>query len=426
MLGGVYLAWSPSDYQIFPEVVADTFLSYRFAAIGSAAVTIAVAHFSESTFAKLSAISAWFLGLGWASAAMVPHTDPGIAFTHMIPVFILQWASSSLVVWRWTWGLANSVLLLFIAEICIWNVPLTEYDSFALHAYLISGIIMNVVLAKIKFSMAKREFDALNESRRNENRLQSEVLRSEALLAEVQGMRAERTNWLENLARFLRHELKNQMTAVETSVDLAHGITATGSQSSSGLHRLHVDAPRYLMRAKKSLNHMRKLVETATEATSLETALSSEEKCTLNLSRIVTDRATSFQQTHSNVRFAITSEHELMVHGNEQRLGQLLDKLLANAVEHTPDNHKIRITLTTDSAPTHRIRLAIENEGPPLPDDKESIFNAFVSTENTADNLGLGLYVVKVIANNHDAVVRAYDSTDGAGFEVVFIGMDSQ
>ena len=72
-----------------------------------------------------------------------------------------------------------------------------------------------------------------------------------------------RLTWLENLARFLRHELKNQ-TPARSGLSIDPGSTGDS-----------LEADRvYLGRAQRSLSRMRGSVSSATEATSLEAALS--------------------------------------------------------------------------------------------------------------------------------------------------------
>ena len=99
-------------------------------------------------------------------------------------------------------------------------------------------------------------------------------------------MPAERLTWLEDLARFLRHELSNQIVAVSTSIDLAkRGGTSPATDT-------------YLQRAQRSLGRMRGLVSSATEATSLEAALTVDETERLDLSSVVMNRVSTFQQSH--------------------------------------------------------------------------------------------------------------------------------
>ncbi len=230
---------------------------------------------------------------------------------------------------------------------------------------------------------------------------QLEKEQSDSLLQQVTTMRAERLTWLENLARFLRHELSNQIVAVSTSIELAASDgSAFGSQT-------------YLERAQRSLGRMRGLVSSATEATSLEAALTVEELERVDLSGVVMDRVTAFQDLHPSRHFTLKLRPGLSIDGNEGRLAQLLDKLLSNAVEHSAEDAEIRVNLGL--ADRGWVELSVENEGDALPEDRARIFEAFVSSQKSAENLGLGLFVAQRIALNHGGQIRAEELPQGSG-----------
>ena len=228
---------------------------------------------------------------------------------------------------------------------------------------------------------------------------------SEALLERITTMRAERLTWLENLARFLRHELSNQIVAVSTSIDLAKSDgSAFGGQT-------------YLERAQRSLGRMRGLVSSATEATSLEAALGAEETERVDVSGMVMDSVTAFQELHPSRRFTLKLRPGLSVDGNEARVAQMLDKLLGNAVEHSAPEAEIRVGLEVVDGGW--LELSVENEGHALPKDKDRLFEAFVSSQQSAENLGLGLFVAQSIARNHGGSVTAEDLADVPGARFV-------
>ena len=238
-----------------------------------------------------------------------------------------------------------------------------------------------------------------------QERLRNEKVLTQALLRDLTSMRQERLSWLENLARFLRHELKNQIVAVGTSIDLA--------QSGDSLEANQI----YLERARRSLNRMRGLVSSATEATSLEAALAVDSVTRVELSPLVSDRVLTFQQLHPSRQLVLRPKPGLFIKGNEERLSQLLDKLLNNAAEHSALGAEIRASLGRPDE--HWVELSIENEGDPLPKDRERIFEAFVSTRARPENLGLGLFVARSIAQNHGGTLVAEDLPRGAGARFV-------
>jgi two-component system OmpR family sensor kinase len=235
--------------------------------------------------------------------------------------------------------------------------------------------------------------------------LREEKTRSQVLLADITAMREERHAWLENLARFLRHELKNQIVAVSTSIDLAKSDgSAFGTQT-------------YLERAQRSLGRMRGLVSSATEATSLEAALAVDEVEVVDLSALVGDRVLTFQQLHPARQLVLRPRPGLFVDGNDERLAQLLDKLLANAVEHSAAESEIRVTL--QRAVDGWFELSVENEGDPLPPDEDRIFEAFVTSQGRPENLGLGLFVAQSIAKNHKGRITAEGLPNAVGARFV-------
>jgi signal transduction histidine kinase len=89
-------------------------------------------------------------------------------------------------------------------------------------------------------------------------------------------------------------------------------------------------------------------------------------------------------------------------------IAQLLDKLMDNAADFTPVGK--HITLTLEVGP-REYRLSVSNEGPPLPSQLNGrLFESLVSSRGSADgkpHLGLGLYIVRLIADFHSSRVTA-------------------
>ncbi|MEM7434962.1 MAG: HAMP domain-containing sensor histidine kinase [Myxococcota bacterium] len=248
-------------------------------------------------------------------------------------------------------------------------------------------------------SIQSRQSDLL--AYQAQRRLASEMKRTENLLREITEMREQRHAWLENLAGFLRHELKNQLVAVGTSLDLARDTDSPAARET------------FLGRARRSLNRMRALVSSATEATNLEAALSSEAIGVVDLSGVVIDRVRAFASTREAPGFCLRMSPGVEVRGSEERLAQLTDKLLENAAQHTQGSADILVELPRPSNGV--VELVVENHGRPLPSHKEKIFEAFVSSRGEPGNLGLGLFIARSIARNHGGDISAADPADAPG-----------
>jgi signal transduction histidine kinase len=392
------LAWSVGDYAYFPEH-ATRFTYYRVAAVSWCVALAILAAKLQRPRAKLLAMWLWFLAWGAESAAMIPYT-PEHLLSHVFVMVIAQLGSPSFMVWSWRWSLTMSLAQLGMGEIALWRVGFHRYDIFAAHAYLATGMALCVLFTVVKYRGAREQFD-------QRLRLQEEKQRTESLLQQVTSMREERVLWLENLARFLRHELKNQVVAIGTSLDL--------------VERRELDAPveRYVGRARQSLGRMKRLVETATEATSLEATLDVEAKAPLDLGAIVGERVLVFRRAHPDRTFYADIESGLLVDGNEDRLAQLLDKLLDNAVEHSPLGGKVWVSSKRED---REVVVMVQNDGDALPLDKEALFDPFVTfgkANSESHNLGLGLFVAGVITESHGGSIIACDLPNTAGARFV-------
>ena len=271
------------------------------------------------------------------------------------------------------------------------------------------GLLMN------SFNTMLVQIDSRDQQLENySNQLQDQVDKRTGELLEANERRIQ---WLENMAKFLKHELKNATVGVNSSLDLI--------ERRSGKKPIDV----YLQRARKSIGFMRVLLDSVSNASSLEATVYKESLYQVNLSSLINSEIDEYRAFYPQYQLINQCEDEIHVLGNEDRIKQLLDKLIGNAFEHCHSNTPILIGLNkkADSA-----RLTVSNEGVRLPEDKARIFDLFVSMRDSEhwknDSLGLGLYIVKLIAESHGGAVYAEDRKDknGARFTVVIPLLDSQ
>jgi two-component system, OmpR family, sensor kinase len=105
--------------------------------------------------------------------------------------------------------------------------------------------------------------------------------------------------------------------------------------------------------------------------------------------------------------------------GDEQRLRQVVDNLLVNAVLHTPEGTAIEVSLTQD---TGWAVLSVHDDGPGIdPADAARIFQPFYRSDpsraRASGGAGLGLAIVAAIVGSHGGTVVARPGP-GATFEV--------
>ena len=197
------LAWAPGDFECFPEH-AVRFTWYRVAAVVAAVAFAVWAIKAKRAWVKLLAMCLWFVPWAMQSAAMIPRT-PDDLLSHTFVIVIAQLGSLGIMLWSWQWCLAMCLVMVGICEVALLRVTEAGYDTFAAHGYLLTGMAFATLFTAVKYQGAREQFE-------QRLRLEDGKERSEGLLNRVTDLRAERLTWLENLAGFLRQELKNSLS----------------------------------------------------------------------------------------------------------------------------------------------------------------------------------------------------------------------
>ena len=103
------------------------------------------------------------------------------------------------------------------------------------------------------------------------------------------------------------------------------------------------------------------------------------------------------------------------VRGDRDRLRQIVQNLVDNAVKYSPAGAEVRVTAGTDDG---HVRVAVSDDGPGFPlDDQKLIFDKFgrATVEGgTKPGTGLGLFIARSIAEAHGGSLDV-DSTPAHG-----------
>ena len=102
--------------------------------------------------------------------------------------------------------------------------------------------------------------------------------------------------------------------------------------------------------------------------------------------------------------------------GAPELVVQMLDKLVDNAVDFSADGAKISVVLRADD---DHAEISVSNPGPPLPPEAATrLFESLWQYRAEADkrpHFGLGLYIVRLIAEFHGGSARAENLPDDSG-----------
>lgn len=219
----------------------------------------------------------------------------------------------------------------------------------------------------------------------------------------------EYTNYLQTLGTKLSHELRTPLTIVSSSLD-----------NLVSEEMLPPNAQSYVDRARSGTNRMHAILTALSEATRVEQSIEHTDRVRFDLSELARNMSQAYRQTFSQQRIETRIAAEpCLIEGSPDLIAQLLDKLMDNATDFTPVGGLI--TLALDVGP-REYRLSVSNEGPPLPAQLDGrLFESLVSGRGSIDgkpHLGLGLYIVRLIADFHGSRVSATNLPDAAGVSI--------
>ncbi len=121
-------------------------------------------------------------------------------------------------------------------------------------------------------------------------------------------------------------------------------------------------------------------------------------------------------------RFELGPAPDGLLRADPDRLAQALRNLARNAIEHTAERSGL-VRLEVDRLAPDRVRFAVIDDGPGIPAAaRERVFERFHRTDpartRSAGGAGLGLAIVRAIAEAHGGSARARDRPDGRGARV--------
>ncbi|OFZ67173.1 MAG: hypothetical protein A2V79_09645 [Betaproteobacteria bacterium RBG_16_56_24] len=118
-----------------------------------------------------------------------------------------------------------------------------------------------------------------------------------------------------------------------------------------------------------------------------------------------------------DVRLELLAKDEIAVRGNPALLRVLLRNLLDNSIKHTASGTSVQVGITREAG---GICLSVIDDGPGIPEqEREKVSERFYRPLGTqAGGSGLGLSIVKRIAEVHDASLQIMPVSEGRGLRV--------
>lgn len=224
------------------------------------------------------------------------------------------------------------------------------------------------------------------------------------------GRLKEHTSYLQTLGTKLSHELRTPLTIVSSSLDNLASDESLPEVTQS-----------YLDRARTGAGRLHAILTAMTEANRVEQIIDHTERIEFDLADLVRNIGQAYSSTFAQVHVEThVPQRRCSFTGSPDLIAQMLDKLMDNAADFCPPGGTIRLELERH---IHDYVLSLSNDGPLLPPHLDGrLFESLVSARTQPDSkphLGLGLYIVRLIAEAHNGTATAENHPDGRGVRMM-------
>jgi signal transduction histidine kinase len=293
--------------------------------------------------------------------------------------------------------------------------------------YLFKPIVPEVLRAKVQVfvdlhkrtlevsEQAKRLFEA--EQRENERRLEEErrAWEADALKAQMEEQRrinahlAELDRRKDEFLAVLAHELRNPLAPIVTSLELIR----LQEVSDPVINRAHGAIDR-------QVRHLTRLIDDLLDVARISRGKLVLTRATLDLRTAIDQAIESHEHTLTQAQQTVLLEgpaEPVLVDGDAVRLTQVISNLLGNAARYSEQGARIVVRWGTDGP--HAF-VSVRDHGRGIsPEFIGRVFDVFAQERDSGSGLGLGLTLVKQIAELHGGEVEAKSEGRGRGSEFV-------
>ncbi len=212
-----------------------------------------------------------------------------------------------------------------------------------------------------------------------------------------------------DLVANVSHELRTPLTSIVGFAQaILEGAAATPEAVRQAAGVIHQEAQR-----------MRRLVEGLLDLARLEAGLAAMVRTRLDLSPLVAAAVARFapRAREAGVTLDVSAPGPLSILGDADRLAQVFDNLLENALRHSPAGSRVRLEVGADGLAAV---FRVWDSGAGIPSEALAhVFERFFRADREGQGAGLGLAICKDIIEAHRGTIAAENEPGGgAAFTV--------
>ena len=181
----------------------------------------------------------------------------------------------------------------------------------------------------------------------------------------------------------------------------------------------------YTKTVKQSAYRLKRLLNNIEEISEIESGIYCKDYKTYDivnyLRELVNLCSEHTKQKNIDIKFE-SSRKEILLYMDKRKIEKIILNILSNAIKFTENGGQIKVSLTTNE---RDVIIAIKDNGSGIPSNKiDFIFENFEqvnrSLSRTAEGTGVGLYLVKKLAQIHNAKIKVNSKIGcGSKFEII-------
>lgn len=213
-------------------------------------------------------------------------------------------------------------------------------------------------------------------------------------------------------AAAIAHDLRTPLSRAFLAVDRAQTLLDMGEDARGGLDEIEAE-----------LTRLRSIFDAILRISRLEQAAGDVFLAPVPLAPLLSDLAETFTplaEDHGQTLTLLPVVADVAILGDAAMLAQLVANLTQNAINHCPAGTTITLGA---AAADGTVRLWVADTGPGIPEaEREKVFDLFyrIDPNRTGGGNGLGMALVKAIAERLGGRITLSDATPGLRVEVVF------
>lgn len=202
----------------------------------------------------------------------------------------------------------------------------------------------------------------------------------------------------------LAHDLRNPLNRLRNRLDTSR----FQAMDTERIQQLQLDALQDVDDLIKTFNALLGIAQA-------ESGVHRDDWTPIQLNQLIADLGELYEAVaeEEGIKFSYAAQPGLVLQANRHLVAQVITNLLDNAVKYTPANGSIALNAEQQGS---EILISISDSGPGIPEaERERVFKRFVRLDNarSTPGNGLGLSLVKAVADLHDAQVELQDNHPG-------------